>query len=211
MPARRGTARARQWWVRTLSPRLLAAANENSSLQELQQLEQDIVRYNHGRPLNVNSPKQVSLALFGTVQRTTVQVLTQASMGVGVQHERQQTLANLILQHRALARRAKQRQQSTAFSTLASHFVAFTMLRRDGTAKGHGTSPVTNEEPTYVSTTIWRDCAAFENWRTGGAFQKAHGGAKEMDGEKPPAPLWSKPPTPVFYEGTLVISSKDGA
>lgn len=121
MPARRGNARARQWRVHTSSLRLLAAANENSSLQELQQLEQDIVRYNHGRPLNVNSPKQVSLAVFGTVQRTTVQVLTQASMGVGVQHERQQTLANLILQHRALAKRAKQRQQSTAFSTLASH------------------------------------------------------------------------------------------
>lgn len=90
-------------------------------------------------------------------------------------------------------------------------FVAFTLLRRDGTAKGHGTSPVTSEEPTYVSTTIWRDRAAFDNWRTGGAFQTAHGGAKETDGEKPSAPLWSKPPTPVFYEGTLVISSKDGA
>lgn len=95
-------------------------------------------------------------------------------------------------------------------------FVAFTMLRRDGTAKGHGTSPITEKDPTYVSTTIWKDRASFDGWRTGSAFQKAHGGGdkKEEEGddnEKPPAPLWSKPPTPVFYEGTLVISSKGGA
>lgn len=119
MRARGGNAHSRQWLVRTSSLRLLAATNENRSLQELQQLEQDIVSYNHGRPLNVNSPKQVSLAVFGTVQSTTAQVLSQASKGVGVQHERQQTLANLILQHRALTKKAKQRQQSTAFSTLA--------------------------------------------------------------------------------------------
>lgn len=95
-------------------------------------------------------------------------------------------------------------------------FVAFSMLRRDATAKGHGTSPLTSDEPTYVSTTIWKDLASFNEWRTGSAFQKAHGGDKKKeDGDaadvKPPAPLWSKPPTPVFYEGTLVISSKDGA
>lgn len=99
-------------------------------------------------------------------------------------------------------------------------FVAFTMLRRDGSAKGHGTSPLTSDEPTYVSTTIWKDRASFDAWRTGSAFQKAHGGGddkKKQDGgsdtgdAKPPAPLWSKPPTPVFYEGTLVITSKDGA
>jgi hypothetical protein len=29
--------------------------------------------------------------------------------------------------------------------------------------------------------------------------------------KKPPTPLWSKPPVPVFYEGTLVISSAEGA
>ena len=122
MPARRGHANARQWcWVHMPSLRLLAAAEENSSLQELKQLEQEIVRYNYGKELNLNSPKQVSLAVFGTVQSTTLQILTQASKGVGVQHKRQQTLANLILQHRALTKRTKQRQQSTSFSTLAFH------------------------------------------------------------------------------------------
>jgi len=95
-------------------------------------------------------------------------------------------------------------------------FVAFSMLRRDGSAKGHGTVPVNDKEPTYVSTTIWRDRAAFDAWRTGDAFKVAHGQKKtgEKETQKPqaaPAPLWSMPPKPVFYEGTLVISSKEGA
>jgi heme-degrading monooxygenase HmoA len=89
-------------------------------------------------------------------------------------------------------------------------FVAFCMLRRDGTAKGHGTSPLTSEEPTYVSTTIWENRSAFETWKTSSAFQKVHGTAKETPAEQPLAPLWDKPPTPVFYEGTLVITSQDG-
>ena len=94
-------------------------------------------------------------------------------------------------------------------------FVAFSMLRRDGSAKGHGTSPVTNDEPTYMSTTVWKDQASFEGWRKGMAFREAHGSNDAKDNKepaKPPAPpLWSKPPQPVFYEGTLVITSEDGA
>ena len=94
-------------------------------------------------------------------------------------------------------------------------FVAFSMLRRDGTAKGHGTSPVDSSEPTYMSTTIWKDQASFEMWRKGMAFREAHGGKGEVkpDDQKadPPVPLWSRPPQPVFYEGTLVITSEEGA
>jgi len=98
-------------------------------------------------------------------------------------------------------------------------FVSFTMLRRDVKAKGHGISPMGEEEPTYASCTVWRDRASFEGWRSGAAFKEAHGEKREEkesgeEGEQqrqPPAPLWSKPPVPVFYEGTLVISSPDGA
>ena len=96
-------------------------------------------------------------------------------------------------------------------------FVAFSMLRRDGQAKGHGTSPMTPDEPTYQSTTIWRDRAAFDAWREGNNFKAAHGEKKpegDNDGEKKPQgppPQWSKPPTPIFYEGTLVITGKEGA
>ena len=98
-------------------------------------------------------------------------------------------------------------------------FVSFSMLRRDVKAKGHGITPMGEEEPRYISCTIWKDRAAFEGWKSGNAFKEAHksassSGATDKDEEKenkPPAPLWSKPPVPVFYEGTLVISSPDGA
>lgn len=105
-------------------------------------------------------------------------------------------------------------------------FVAFTMMRRDGQAKGHGTVEMDESvEPTYLSTTIWKDRASFQKWRDGSNFSKSHGqsskaaaGAKK-DGEdaspkKPPQaggpPMWSRPPKPIFYEGTLVITTADG-
>jgi len=91
-------------------------------------------------------------------------------------------------------------------------FVSFSMLRRDGSAKGHGTVEVDSSEPTYQSTTIWKDRASFEAWKNGAAFKAAHGQSKEGEAPStPPKPLWSKPPEPVFYEGTLVISSNEGA
>eukprot|EP00551_Chaetoceros_affinis_P017225 CAMPEP_0203689020 /NCGR_PEP_ID=MMETSP0091-20130426/1478_1 /ASSEMBLY_ACC=CAM_ASM_001089 /TAXON_ID=426623 /ORGANISM="Chaetoceros affinis, Strain CCMP159" /LENGTH=364 /DNA_ID=CAMNT_0050558591 /DNA_START=20 /DNA_END=1114 /DNA_ORIENTATION=+ len=99
-------------------------------------------------------------------------------------------------------------------------FVAFSMMRRDTGGKGHGVVPFDeNSEPTYLSTTIWKDRAAFDAWREGSAFKKAHGTKppSEQGGEEgekpqgPPQPLWSKPPSPVFYEGTLVLSKAEGA
>lgn len=92
-------------------------------------------------------------------------------------------------------------------------FVSFSLLRRDGRAKGHGIKPLEPTEATYQSTTIWRDRKAFQAWRDGQSFKNAHG-EKEGGDEKPaapPKPLWTKPPTPVFYEGVLVISSELGA
>ncbi|EJK74106.1 hypothetical protein THAOC_04240 [Thalassiosira oceanica] len=92
-------------------------------------------------------------------------------------------------------------------------FVSFSMLRRDVKAKGHGISPMGEEEPTYTSCTVWKSKECFEAWKNGAGFQEAHG--KKDGGEtkpkQPPAPLWTKPPVPVFYEGTLVISSAEGA
>ena len=104
-------------------------------------------------------------------------------------------------------------------------FVAFSMMRRDTGGKGHGVVPFDeNSEPTYTSATIWKDRASFDAWRKGTAFRKAHGAkppseqAEKKDNEgsdavaaKPPKPLWSRPPSPVFYEGTLVISKPEGA
>jgi heme-degrading monooxygenase HmoA len=110
-------------------------------------------------------------------------------------------------------------------------FVAFSMLRRDGQQKGHGTVPMDESEPSYVSTTIWKDRGSFDKWRSGSAFSQAHRQKQQEknkpkeDGEKPSSggpsaaaaaeanqqPLWSRPPQPVFYEGTLVITKKEGA
>ena len=93
-------------------------------------------------------------------------------------------------------------------------FVSFSMLRRDVKAKGHGISPMGEEEPNYMSCTIWKDRASFNSWKNGNAFKQAHGQTDENGEEKPkekPKPLWSKPPVPVFYEGALVISSPEGA
>ncbi len=96
-------------------------------------------------------------------------------------------------------------------------FVSFAMLRRDGQAKGHGTVEMDSSEPTYMSTTIWKDHASFIAWKNGSAFQQAHNQGPKEDNKKeetPPTslpPLWSRPPQPVFYEGVLVISSEEGA
>lgn len=97
-------------------------------------------------------------------------------------------------------------------------FVAFSMMRRDAGAKGHGIKPMDGtKEPSYLSTTIWKDRTSFDAWRKGNAFKQAHGAKAPSevnagsDEGKPPQPLWSRPPEPVFYEGTLVISKPEGA
>jgi heme-degrading monooxygenase HmoA len=97
-------------------------------------------------------------------------------------------------------------------------FVAFSMLRRDGQAKGHGMVEMKSDEPTYMSTTIWKDQASFQKWRQGTAFSKAHGQKPPAENKSdssaaaaPPKPLWSRPPQPIFYEGTLVITREEGA
>jgi heme-degrading monooxygenase HmoA len=93
-------------------------------------------------------------------------------------------------------------------------FVAFSMLRRDGQAKGRGIAALGTEEPTDMSTTIWQDRKSFDNWRNGSAFRQAHGSnpqSSDKKPERPPAPLWSQLLQPIFYEGTMVITGQDGA
>ena len=106
-------------------------------------------------------------------------------------------------------------------------FIGFTMMRRDiKSNKGHGTVPMdSHTEPTYLSTTLWKDQASFQAWRESTNFSKAHGSSsrntsnssdKPKEDEKPlspagpPKPLWTKPPVPVFYEGKLVITTENG-
>lgn len=128
----------------------------------------------------------------------------------------------------AFEQRWKNRESQLQF---CEGFVAFSMMRRDAKTKTHGSVEVDESvEPTYLSTTIWKDRASFDKWRSGSNFSKVHGqkkaGGKGEDEKKndtkaeneapkkPPQaqgpPMWSRPPKPIFYEGTLVISTADG-
>jgi heme-degrading monooxygenase HmoA len=82
-------------------------------------------------------------------------------------------------------------------------FVAFTMLRRDGQAKGHGVVEMTETEPNYQGVVIFKDRASHGNWR---ADSEAQAPEQKLEATK----MWSKSPEKVFYEGTLVISSEEG-
>jgi heme-degrading monooxygenase HmoA len=87
-------------------------------------------------------------------------------------------------------------QQRTNAAELSSSegFVAFSLMRRDGQAKGHGMGSIKEAEPTYVSVSIFAD-------------SEAH---KQYEPVVPPK-LGRKDPESVFYQGTLVISNGMGA
>lgn len=86
-------------------------------------------------------------------------------------------------------------------------FVAFTMLRRDGQAKGHGMGTVADDEPSYVGVVIFKDRKSLESWAATHGKESAE---KKKDAPPPPK-MWNKSPEKVYYEGTLVISSEKGA
>lgn len=62
-------------------------------------------------------------------------------------------------------------------------FIGFTMMRRDiKSNKGHGTVPMDSDtEPTYVSTTLWKDQPSFQAWRDSSNFSNSHGSNKPND------------------------------
>jgi heme-degrading monooxygenase HmoA len=72
--------------------------------------------------------------------------------------------------------------------------VASGLMRRDGQAKGHGTVSMTENEPTYVGVAIYKDFASYQ-LREPAAAPK----------------MGRREPVTVYYEGTLVISSDQGA
>ena len=86
----------------------------------MERLEQEIARHNFNKRLNVNSPKQVSMAIFGTIQSTSKQELIKASQGEGVEYERQQELAKLVLQHRSLTTKSKVKPQKSKVNVSAT-------------------------------------------------------------------------------------------
>lgn len=93
-------------------------------------------------------------------------------------------------------------------------FRFFQIMRRDQTP---------DDDVNYISMACWDNRAAFDNWRDGDAFKKAHGGSakKEASSEDaaadkkptggPMGGILVKPPKPYFYEGKLVLESEMGA
>lgn len=94
-------------------------------------------------------------------------------------------------------------------STLSDYpgFVAFTLLRRDGQAKGHGMGKVDESEPNYVGAVIFENRSTMESWAATHGKESAE---KRADAPAPPK-MWDKAPEKIYYEGTLVISSAEGA
>jgi len=98
-------------------------------------------------------------------------------------------------------------------------FISFGLLRRDAKAKGHGVSPLGDDEPTYVSTAVWKDRVSFQKWKEGKSLKKRHetssydttGNNTSTEKKQSSKPLWTQPPVPIFYEGTLVITNEEGA
>ena len=88
-----------------------SSSSEMNDNQELESLLEQITHLNQGQAININSPKQVSSAIFGEVRSTTRDVLQQAADGVlsddddhGGLDEQKQQLASLVLRCRELAK-----------------------------------------------------------------------------------------------------------
>lgn len=90
-------------------------------------------------------------------------------------------------------------------------FRFFQLMRRDQTP---------DDDVNYISMAAWDNRAAFDNWRNGEGFKKAHGGGgeeKKPEGATsksaggPMGGVLEKPPKPYFYEGKLVLESEVGA
>lgn len=94
----------------TMTSLSISRTNDNDDemndpmLSNLDLLEEQIFRLTRQK-ININSPKQVSTAIFGRVQSTSREILRQAAEGRFKDlSERQQTIAALVLRHRELAR-----------------------------------------------------------------------------------------------------------
>ena len=75
-------------------------------------------------------------------------------------------------------------------------FIGFTMLRRDASKADDGYN--------YISSTIWRDLAAFTNWKSSDAFKAAHTAAGTQ------TKCYEEAPKLAVYEGKLTLMSDLG-
>ena len=95
----------------------LAAADNNNNNDNneanLEHLRRKIIETNGGVPINVQSPKQVSTAVFGAPQAANKSVLQEAASSQSALSQEKRMLAQLILEYRSLLQFQK-RNASTA-------------------------------------------------------------------------------------------------
>jgi len=78
-------------------------------------------------------------------------------------------------------------------------FLTFLLLRRDALKTEDGYN--------YSTLTVWKNRAAFDDWRASAAAAKAHGNKPSEVSES----LFDGPPSAVMYEGVLALLSEKGA
>jgi len=99
-------------------------------------------------------------------------------------------------------------QQRTASLCDVAGCVTFSLLRRTGEGKHDS-----QREPNYISCTIWSSRSAFEEWREwkqSTAVECGWDAAGGTGNRLPTSKLWTRPPSPVFYEGILAVCSDKG-
>jgi len=90
-------------------------------------------------------------------------------------------------------------------------FRYFTLMRR---VPVEGVAEEYEDDFSYVSFTIWEDKKAFNSWRKGDAFKEAHGGTSIgafLGAMISSLRVLKGPPSPVFYDGLMHLSSKPKA
>jgi DNA polymerase-1 len=130
---------------------------------QLKKLEQEIYAQNNHEKFNIHSPKQVSFVLFGKEGQSTNKETLEAMGGSG------RVMADLILQHRSLARRISRlgkRQTDKSNGTLVVQNISAsarpftpTRKRNESNDASHNDEEVVEGDPLLLvdaSAYIWR-------------------------------------------------------
>jgi DNA polymerase-1 len=83
--------------------------------QQLEQIESEIITLNDGKEFNINSPKQVSMVLFGVENESTSKVALEALAGNISNTGGKSRMASLILQFRKYSRDLKRIEKSNEY------------------------------------------------------------------------------------------------
>ena len=127
-----GVRRGQRWRPPFSSCRLLSSSSSSSSgvpppETNLQSLERRILVLNDGNPMNVQSPKQVAVAVFGAPQKATKAVLEQAASSESILPDNKRLLAKLILEYRGLLQMQKRSASTSAVTIDDSEEIETTM------------------------------------------------------------------------------------